>query len=57
LLVKFFDIYEDVTLYAAVESTGGLENNWLALFYKLKDVMNIQVARLNPLCIKALYDA
>jgi len=57
LLVKFFDTYEDATLYAAVESTGGLENNWLALFYKLTGVMNIQAARLNPLCIKALYNA
>lgn len=33
---------------AAVESTGGYENNWVSLLLKLQDDLPICVARLNP---------
>lgn len=33
---------------AAVESTGGYENNWVALLIKLQQDLPISVARLNP---------
>jgi transposase len=57
LLDRFFKIHPDTNLYAAVESTGGLENNWLNLFHKLAEIFNIRAARVNPSAIKALYDA
>jgi transposase len=38
-------------IYAALESTGGYENNWLALLKETKEV-NIKIARLNPYGIK-----
>lgn len=47
----------DLTLFAAVESTGGLENNWLNLFYQLGTILNIKAARVNPKGIKALHKA
>lgn len=40
------------TIYAALESTGGYENNWYKLLWKLQDTYNLQVARLNPLGVK-----
>ncbi len=57
ILRNFFAKYPDATLFAAVESTGGLENNWLNFFYKLGQIMNIKAARLNPSGINKLYDA
>ena len=39
----------DTILYCAVESTGGLENNWLNFLYRLQDVLNIKAARINPI--------
>jgi len=61
---RLFKILSDVlsnndntTLYCAVESTGGLENNWLNLLYRLKDVLNIKAARINPIGPVALKKA
>ena len=57
LLDEFFQKYTDSTMYAAVESTGGLENNWLHFFMELGSVMNLKSARINPLTISAFYKA
>jgi transposase len=57
ILTKFFKNHPEATLFAGVESTGGLENNWLNLFYKLSSLMNIKAARVNPLGPKALLEA
>lgn len=42
--------YADI--YAGLESTGGYENNWYQLLWKLQDSFNLKVARLNPLMVK-----
>lgn len=44
----FFEIHPDATILAAVESTGGYENNWLDTLQKLTGKWNIFAARLNP---------
>ncbi len=53
ILERFFKAHPDSTLYAAVESTGGYENNWLNLFYRLSGLMNVKAARLNPVGVNA----
>ena len=56
-LRDFFTHHPDSTLFSAVESTGGLENNWLALFKRLASLMKIKASRINPLGPKALHKA
>jgi transposase len=56
-LQDFFKQYPGSILYSAVESTGGLENNWLALFKRLADIMNIKSSRINPVGPNALHKA
>jgi transposase len=48
ILATFFQHHPDCMLYAALESTGGYENNWLYFLADLSSCFNIQVARLNP---------
>jgi len=48
ILCNFFTQHPDSKLFAAVESTGGYENNWFTILHKLQSQMNISVARLNP---------
>ena len=48
VLTNFFKSHPNSIIYAGVESTGGLENNWLNLFYKLGNILNIKAARINP---------
>ena len=43
------DKYPNAEIYAALESTGGYENNWLHTLKSYQKVFNIQVARVNPL--------
>ena len=52
-LVEFFDNHPGCLLYAAVESTGGYENNWFNSLVKFQGTLNIQTARLNPLGVSA----
>lgn len=40
--------HPDSTVYAAVESTGGYENNWFSSLHKFQEALNVKVARLNP---------
>jgi len=56
-LQDFFKQYPVATLFSAVESTGGLENNWLSLFKKLSDLMDIKATRINPVGPNALHKA
>lgn len=49
---KFYSSHKDAVIYAGVESTGGYENNWYQLLWKLQDRFKIQVVRLNPFGIK-----
>ena len=43
------DNYPNAEIYAALESTGGYENNWLNTLKNYQKVFNIKVARVNPL--------
>jgi transposase len=52
-LVEFIDTHPNCLLLAAVESTGGYENNWLNSLLKFQATLNIQSARLNPLGVNA----
>lgn len=47
-LSDFFAKYPDAKLFAAVESTGGYENNWYNCLHKYSTQFNIYVARVNP---------
>jgi transposase len=47
-LCGFFASNPDAHLYAAVESTGGYENNWFSCLHKHQSEFNISVSRLNP---------
>jgi len=48
ILTAFFRIHPDCTLYAAVESTGSYENNWLNRLLDFATAFPVKVARLNP---------
>lgn len=52
-LSKFFIEHPDSIINAAVESTGGYENNWLNTLVKFQGVLNLRSARLNPLGVNA----
>jgi len=47
-LFNFFKGNPDAELCAAVESTGGYENNWYSALIKFQSSLNIKTARLNP---------
>ena len=49
ILTAFFSNHKDSTLYAAVESTGSYENNWLNRLLDFATAFPVKVARLNPL--------
>jgi len=48
ILTDFFAGNPEAHIYAAVESTGGYENNWFNCLSKFQAQFNISVARLNP---------
>ncbi|RPH92808.1 MAG: IS110 family transposase, partial [Calditrichaeota bacterium] len=48
VLQSFFEKNPEAVLYAAVESTGGYENNWFHAFKMLGVRFPVKVARLNP---------
>jgi transposase len=47
-LVDFFAQHPNAKLHAAVESTGGYENNWHSTLFRFQGSLNIETARLNP---------
>ncbi len=47
-LYSFFKEHPGVKLYAAVESTGGYENNWFKALVSFQGALNLKTARLNP---------
>ena len=49
LLSRFFRDHPESIIYAAVESTGGYENNWYNALLAFQGSLNLQTARLNPL--------
>ena len=49
LLRNFNQNHPEATIYAAVESTGGYENNWFQSLLKFQGSLPIKTAHLNPL--------
>lgn len=49
ILGRFLSEHPGATLFAAVESTGGYENNWYNTLIEFQAALNIKTARLNPL--------
>jgi transposase len=47
-LEAYFDKHAGLEMYAAVESTGGYENNWFNTLKSYQKVFNLKVARINP---------
>lgn len=47
-LYSFFKEHPSAKLYAAVESTGGYENNWFKALVSFQGALNLKTARLNP---------
>ena len=47
-LLNFFEEHPDAELCAALESTGGYENNWYRTLSKFQGSLNVKTARLNP---------
>jgi transposase len=52
-LIDFFKTHPSCILYAAVESTGGYENNWFNSLKQFQSSVNLKVARLNPFAVNA----
>jgi len=48
-LEAYFDKHAGLEMYAALESTGGYENNWYNTLKSYQKVFNLKVARINPL--------
>lgn len=53
ILCNFFQDRPECMLYAAVESTGGYENNWFNTLVGFQATLNLKTARLNPLGVSA----
>ncbi|UCE05447.1 MAG: transposase [bacterium] len=57
IIELFFHNHPDCTLHAAVESTGGYENNWYRFFMDISSCFNVKFARLNPLGVSKNMEA
>ena len=53
ILCRFCEDHPKSTIYAAVESTGGYEDNWLNSLVTFQKTLNLRSARLNPLGVNA----
>lgn len=51
-LSEFYSEHPEAKIYAAVESTGGFENNWFSLLRRLNFQDRLLVARINPFGVK-----
>lgn len=51
-LEDFLSQNSGAAIYGGVESTGGYENNWYNLLWKLQERFNINVSRVNPYGVK-----
>jgi len=49
LLLNLLADHPESTIYAAIESTGGYENNWYNALLAFQGSLTLQTARLNPL--------
>lgn len=51
ILQRFLAEHPKATIYAAMESTGGYENNWHSALTQFQASLNLKTARLNPLAV------
>jgi len=51
IISRFSTDHPQAVMCAAVESTGGYENNWYNTLIRLQASLNIKTARLNPLAV------
>lgn len=56
-LEDFLSQHQGVTIYGGVECTGGYENNWYNLLWKLQERFNINVSHVNPYGVKHYKEA
>ncbi len=56
-LSKFLVKDSQACFFAAVESTGGYEDNWYALFLRLGSIHPLKVSRLNPYVVQKHHEA
>ena len=52
-LSRFCENHPEALIHAALESTGGYENNWLNALVKFQSSLNLKAARLNPFGVNA----
>jgi transposase len=52
ILEDFLQRHPEATVYAALESTGGYENNWFNALCSFQASLNVHCARLNPCGVK-----
>jgi transposase len=52
-LIRFCQNHPEALIHAALESTGGYENNWLNTLVKFQSSLNLKAARLNPFGVNA----
>lgn len=52
-LKAFLQRYQDATIYAALESSGGYETNWYNCLRSFAERLPLHVARLNPFRVKS----
>ena len=51
-LDEFYRRHPESIIHAAVESTGGYENNWFGALHRFQECFDLKVARLNPKGVK-----
>jgi len=56
-LQTFASQHPEASLFAAVESTGGYENNWYERLKDVGQILPLRVTRLNPAAVKANAEA
>jgi len=49
IIQEYFNKYPKLEMYAAVESTGGYENNWYSTLQSFQTKFDIKAARINPI--------
>jgi transposase len=57
LFASYYTANPGVVICVGVESTGGLENNWLAALQSMSSALPVKCARINPCPIKKYLDA
>ncbi|MDQ3683588.1 MAG: IS110 family transposase [Bacteroidota bacterium] len=49
---RWVEMYKPSVIYSGVESTGGFESNWYHALFQYREILPVQVIRLNPRGVK-----